>query len=45
MTCYAPRVKSLLTFALVALLSVLVGPCTDPQDPVPVSVDAPSLSR
>lgn len=44
MICYAPRVKSLLTFALVALLSMLVGPCTDPQDPVPVSVDVPGLS-
>lgn len=42
MTRYAPGVKHA-ALALLVALSSLLGPCTDPDRPVPVLVDAPGL--
>ncbi len=41
---YTMGVKAI-ALALSLFASLLVGPCTDPQDPVPVLVDALDVSR
>jgi len=41
---YTAGVKAI-ALALSLFASLFVGPCTDPQDPVPVLVDALDVSR